>query len=113
MTKMKSVVYHEIAHAIVREMFDTLDKQILLSSLDPSHLQTKGHGEIWKMVCESIREEDCECQMYYTGMVANDLFLAFRYCCTFCGNKQYGKNKYFATKCSKCKSIIVIENNTI
>jgi hypothetical protein len=113
MKNMKSVIYHEIAHAIVREIFNGWTLQVLLLNIDPSHKINAGHGVIWKYVCDAIKEEQCVCEMFYSDFAQNDLFLPFRYCCVFCNNKQYGKTKFFAMRCSKCKSPITIENNPL
>jgi predicted SprT family Zn-dependent metalloprotease len=113
---MKSTIYHEIAHAIVREIFfykespsniDTLNK------IDSDHRPSKGHGEIWRLVCAAIVEKGVVCTQFYKPIVENNYFKNFRYICSDCGNKGYGNSKFFASRCSNCKKSVLIVTNII
>jgi hypothetical protein len=113
---MKSTIYHEIAHAIVREIFyypDSPSNISALDKIDTLHLFSKGHGVIWLAVCNAIKEKGVECTATYKNLKENDLFKNFRYICNVCSNKGYGNSKFFATRCSNCKSPIMVESNII
>jgi len=108
---MKPTIMHEIAHAIVREMFYFSPKFTMkeLNEIDPDNLHSKGHGNIWKKICKTISGEDC--QMYYKDFVETDFFKPFRYSCDYCGNQKYGNSRFFASRCSNCQKPILITDN--
>lgn len=113
---MKSTIYHEIAHGIVREIFfypESPSNKIVLNKLDPDHVPTKGHGKMFRLVCDAIVEKGVVCTTFYHNMMENDLFKKFRYICNVCQNKGYGNSKFFASRCAKCQSPITIESNII
>jgi len=113
---MKSTIYHEIAHAIVREIFyypESPSTILTLDKIDSDHIPSKGHGEIWRLVCAAIVEKGVVCTQYYKPIVENNYFKKFRYICSDCGNKGYGNSKFFAARCSKCQKKILVVTNTI
>lgn len=113
---MKSTIYHEVAHAIVRELFyypESPSNLQFLNSIDTDHIPSKGHGSVWRLICDTIKEKDVVCTQYYTKVVENNYFKNFRYFCTICGDKGYGNSKFFATRCTKCKSPVIVEKNII
>jgi len=113
---MKSTIYHEIAHAIVREIFyypESPSNIATLDKVDSDHRPSKGHGEIWRLVCAAIVEKGVTCTQFYKPIVENEYFKSFRYICNFCGNKGYGNSKFFASRCNKCQKAITIEQNII
>ena len=111
---MKSTIYHEVAHAIVKEIFSYSDSPSnigVLSKIDSDHFPSKGHGDIWRAVCKSIIVKGSECKTYYANMSKNDFFMKFRYICNICLNKGYGDSISFAERCSKCSAKIVVQSN--
>jgi predicted SprT family Zn-dependent metalloprotease len=113
---MKSTIYHEIAHAIVREIFyypESPSTIATLDKIDSDHRPSKGHGEIWRLVCAAIVEKGVVCTQYYKPIVENNYFKKFRYICTYCENKQYSNSKFFATRCSSCQKPIQVVTNII
>lgn len=109
--KSKHTILHEIAHAIVCELF-YFGKytQSELLNIDPKHFKTKGHGEIWEKVCKTINP-DGDCGVFYTDLRANDFFKKFRYFCINCKHKEYSDAPNFAKRCIKCFKPIIVEGN--
>jgi hypothetical protein len=107
----KDVILHEIAHAIVCEMFYfDREKTRNLKEVDPEHFKLKGHGKMWETVCNSINK-DGKCLRFYDNLKANDFFKRFRYYCVNCQHKEYGDSDNFAKRCIKCFKPIMIEGN--
>ena len=111
---MKSTIYHEAAHAIVREIFfypESPSNIDVLYKMDSDHRPSKGHGDIWRSVCKSIIVKGSECKTFYANMSTNNYFMKYRYICNSCSNKGYGNSPKFAERCSKCTKTIVVESN--
>jgi len=110
--QMEDTIYHEIAHAIVREIFysGVFGKPTPgeLASIDPSNAPTEGHGVIWEEIGAAIAGK--KLSRFFKGDF-QDSFKKFRYICNICSHKEFGENKTFARKCSKCNSPVFVENN--
>lgn len=109
MKEMEGVVLHEIAHAIVFEIF-LKNHTRSLNEIDPEHRNTHGHGKVWSSVCGSIKGAIEGCSRFYSGSNFKASFKDYRYECYNCGHKDYGDFKNFAIKCSKCGKSIITEN---
>jgi hypothetical protein len=107
----KDVIMHEIAHAIVDELFyfGSLTQSELIK-LDPEHFSREGHGAIWEKVCVAINEEG-KCSRFYENSKKNDMFMPYKYTCINCKHKSYGPTPTFAVKCGKCFKPVLIEGN--
>ena len=103
-------ILHEIAHAIVREVFYFKGRDFMLMELDPQNRLTQGHGRTWDMVCSAISGGKV-CDMYYRNAKLKDSFKLYKYECSFCGNIKYGNTNNFAARCSKCFRPIMIQKN--
>ncbi len=104
---MKDVVNHELAHAIISELFRKNPSEI--HKIDDQHKHTKGHGKLWKSVCKSLCGH--ECRIEYETANFKDSFKNYKYDCTFCGHKGYGDYLNFTENCSECKKSIITESN--
>jgi len=110
-TNSINTILHEIAHAIVCEIFyfGKLTQRDLIQ-IDPLHFSSKGHGEIWKKVCQTINPEG-SCERFYTELRANDFFKKYRYYCINCKHKEYSDAPNFAKRCVKCFKPVNVEGN--
>jgi hypothetical protein len=125
---LEDVMLHEIAHAIVAELFIMNPFELPLDKLKPSrikdlglykqpidiidqtHSESGGHGIMWAAVCEAI-SKGYICDMFYRLAEANELMEDYKYKCIRCSNEEYGSSSRFATKCSKCNTpVLVIKN---
>ena len=104
---MEETILHELAHAIVFEMFHFKGKWAELSMLDDLHKLTKGHGLLFKAVAKAIGSTG---DVFYKNMDAKESFKDFVYRCP-CGNTKYGDTPKFAEVCSNCKKMIDITRN--
>lgn len=111
--EVQNTIYHELAHAIIFEIFLFGNKMKQLDDIDPSYNTTQGHGMLFTKVCNALGSGKHDCGRYYTNLKAGDMFKKRRYVCRFCGNKQFGESENFATKCSKCNKPVIIESNVI
>lgn len=103
-TKMKEVILHEIAHAIVVEMFK--GNYDTLISIDYEHVTTNGHGKIWKEVCKVISGNDCP--TFYQDAKFKKSALPYTYECTNCGYVGHGSFQSFTNICEKCLSPVFV-----
>lgn len=110
--QMDGVILHEIAHAIVFEIFSPSNSfsQRDLKAVDSEHFATQGHGKVWGLVCSAIRGSAGGCSRYYEGANYKESFKNYRYECFNCGHKAYGNFMNFAVKCVKCDKPVIVEN---
>ena len=113
-TNIKETVHHEMAHAVVRELFyfsdDTFGVWSRFSEIDPLNEQTEGHGKIWEMICNTILEGG-GCSRYIEGLDLEVQFKDWKYECFNCGTKKFGNRSNFATKCVTCGKSVLIQKN--
>ena len=113
-TNIKETVHHEMAHAVVRELFyfsdDTFGVWSRFSEIDPLNDQTEGHGKIWEMICNTILEGG-GCSRYAEGLDLEVQFKDWKYECFNCGTKKFGNRSNFATKCVTCGKSVLIQKN--
>jgi len=113
-TNIKETVHHEMAHAVVRELFyfsdDTFGIWSRFSEIDPLNEQTEGHGKIWEMICNTILEGG-GCSRYAEGLDLEVQFKDWKYECFNCGTKKFGNRSNFATKCISCGKSVLIQKN--
>ena len=109
MKEMEGVILHEIAHAIVFEIFH-FGKVSGINLIDPEHNKTKGHGKIWSSICGSIKGSEGGCSRFYSDSNFKESFKNYKYDCFACGHKEYGDFNNFAVKCSKCGKSVLTEN---
>jgi len=113
-TNIKETVHHEMAHAVVRELFyfsdDTFGVWSRFSEIDPLNEQTEGHGKIWEMICNTILEGG-GCSRYAEGLDLEVQFKDWKYECFNCGTKKFGNRSNFATKCITCGKSVLIQKN--
>jgi len=111
---MTDVILHEIAHAIVFEIFSFEGEGTMfgLQQLDPEHFDKSkpGHGKIWKQVASALQGKEAE--TFYKNFEKNKLFLDYTYNCSNCGFKGYGATAYFANKCQRCYKPIFVQQNS-
>lgn len=109
---MRSVILHEIAHAIVMEIF-WFDKRSggydELHRIDDLHRLTEGHGLVWKAVCKALSNSDC--RVKYENANTTEAFKKFKYDCAFCDHTGYGDRPKFAENCSKCEKPVIVQAN--
>lgn len=125
---LEDTMLHEIAHAIVAEVFILNTFELPLDKLKPSrvqdlslykqpldiidqtHSESGGHGIMWAAVCEAI-SKGFICDMFYRLAQRNELMRDYKYKCIRCNNEEYGFSRNFANKCSKCGTpVLVIKN---
>ena len=113
-TNIKETVHHEMAHAVVRELFyfsdDTFGVWSRFLEIDPLNDQTEGHGKIWEMICNTILEGG-GCSRYAKGLDLEVQFKDWKYECFNCGTKKFGNRSNFATKCVTCGKSVLIQKN--
>jgi predicted SprT family Zn-dependent metalloprotease len=109
---MLDTIYHEIAHAIVFEVFYFKGMFAQLNQIDPANETTQGHGKIWKMICDLINPRG-NCSQFYTNAILAETFREYFYECAFCENVYYGNSRNFATNCNQCYKPIIVEKNRI
>ena len=111
---IKETVHHEMAHAVVRELFyfsdDTFGVWSRFLEIDPLNEQTEGHGKIWEMICNTILEGG-GCSRYAKGLDLEVQFKDWKYECFNCGTKKFGNRSNFATKCVTCGKSVLIQKN--
>jgi len=110
MQNATDTILHEIAHAIVFEVFYFSGNSYALEEIDPQNRVTAGHGRTWDMVCSAISNGKV-CEMYYKNSKLKESFKMYKYQCFNCGNIQYGNTLNFAEKCSKCFKPVITEKN--
>lgn len=110
MQNATDTILHEIAHAVVFEVFYFSGGWFALDSIDPQDKLTGGHGRTWDMVCSAISGGKV-CEMYYKNANLKESFKLYKYECYNCGNIQYGNSINFATRCSKCYKPIIVQKN--
>lgn len=113
---MRDTILHEIAHAIVFELFwfrDNLKEGGMndLHRIDDLHKVSKGHGMVWKAVCKALSQGENDCRIHYEKADFAPEFNKYRYDCSFCGHEAYGKTQRFASECEKCGKPIFVEVN--
>jgi len=108
----KDVMLHEMAHAVIFEIFYFSDqlKTIILLEKDPLHNASKGHGRFWDIVCGALTNQE-GCPRFYKNANLEESFKNFKYICYNCENKKFGNNPKFATRCSICGKAIIVEKN--
>lgn len=106
----KDIILHEIAHAIIFEVFYFKNNGVDLESIDKYHTITNGHGELWSLICKTISDGK-NCDIFYKDANLKESFKQYKYECFNCGNVEYGNFINFASKCSKCFKHIIIEKN--
>jgi predicted SprT family Zn-dependent metalloprotease len=104
-----NVILHEIAHAIVNEVF-LLPLGGLFNSFDPLHEATQGHGMTWDAVCRAINK-DGDCDRYYRNKDLKADFKFFKYQCGYCGDTKFSNSKSFATNCFRCFKPVIVQKN--
>lgn len=109
-SECEETVKHEIAHALICEIFYFTNKKDILISIDPEHYANEGHGKLFHSVCEKIYGQPCS--QFWKGSTefspeSND----YRYVCVRCGTKKYGNNPNFASRCVKCGTVVLVEKN--
>lgn len=110
---MESVILHEIAHAIVSEIF-YFNPQLTnaeLNRIDDQHLPTKGHGRIWKEVCHAVSGTEYDCSIMYKNSNLKDSIKNFVYNCPNCEHIGYGNSILFTKRCEKCDKSVIVEPN--
>jgi len=108
----KDVILHEIAHALVTEIFEKKLSKEQLSSLDPKHFLLKGHGELWREVCKSINQ-DGSCSQFYVNAMLQETFKTYMYDCAICRTKKYSNSSTFTKNCFKCGSPVIVVKSKI
>lgn len=106
---MKDVILHEIAHAIIFELFYFQGKSYELARLDDLHKISNGHGIIWKEVCKAISNK--ECPVFYLNANLKESFKNYKYSCPRCYHVGYGDSPFFTSECSNCGASIIVEKN--
>jgi len=106
---LDDVILHEIAHAIVNEVFKW-PLGFTFDSLDPYHKPTEGHGKIWESVCSAINLSG-GCSQYYRNKDLKDDFKFFKYQCGYCGDVKFSNAKSFATNCFRCLKPVIVQKN--
>lgn len=109
---MQSIILHEIAHAIVREIFFFSDSSYAtLNSIDPTNKTTGGHGVIFSEVCHAISGAKHNCGMSYADAQLSESIKNYKYDCPSCEHVAYGNSILFAKRCEKCDKSIIVEPN--
>lgn len=109
----KDVMLHEMAHAVIFEIFyftDNIAKKIAFNENDPYHKATKGHGKFWEIVCGALTGKE-GCERFYKNASLEEQFKTYRYVCLNCENKKYSNSPNFASRCSVCGKAVIIEKN--
>ena len=104
---MSETVNHEIAHAIVREIFS--GRMSELHRIDDQNRATQGHGRIWKQICAALCGH--ECRIKYENSNFAESFKEYKYTCFNCGHVGYGDYRGFQSNCEKCKKAVITEGN--
>jgi predicted SprT family Zn-dependent metalloprotease len=125
---MEDVIMHEIAHAIVFEIFYLNEFEIPFDQLkfykpedvskfshphemiDPQHFQTKGHGVSWANICNTLTGGYI-CDMYYRMQLNNEQMSNYMYKCINCNHEGFGDNPRFANKCANCGTAVLIQKH--
>jgi predicted SprT family Zn-dependent metalloprotease len=108
----KDVILHEIAHAIVTEVFERNMSKESLSNLDPKHFLLAGHGELWKKVCNAINKGGT-CAQFYANALLKESFKAYMYNCAVCSTTKYSNSSTFTKNCFKCGSPVIVVKSKI
>ena len=127
-TFMEDTILHEIAHAIVFEIFYLNEFEIPYDQLkfykpqdvhrfahphemiDPQHFETKGHGVTWANICNTL-SGGYICDMYYRMALKNEQMSNYMYKCINCNHEGFGDNSRFAKKCANCDTPVLIQKN--
>ncbi len=111
MNNMKDVVLHEMAHAMVSEVFYFFDQSRMsqLLAIDPNHKTDEGHGKVWIDFCHALSGKVCD--RYYENAKLAASFKNYRYKCFNCSHIEYGDNMKFATQCKRCGKGVLCEKN--
>lgn len=104
---MKDTILHELAHAIIFEMFYFKGRSYELLKIDDLHNLTKGHGLAFKAVAKAIGSSG---SVFYTNSNFKETFKDFVYRCP-CGNIEYGSSPKFTNVCSNCTKMVDIVSN--
>jgi|LakMenEpi03Aug12_release.lakeMendotaPanAssembly.Ray.scaffolds.fasta_scaffold01602_2 predicted SprT family Zn-dependent metalloprotease len=111
---MTDVILHEIAHAIVFEIFYFDGEGTIggLMQLDPEHFDKEkpGHGKMWKQVASALQGK--QASTFYINSQTNKYFLDYTYNCVNCGFKGFGATANFVSKCQKCLKPVFIQQNS-
>jgi hypothetical protein len=109
---MKDTILHEIAHAIMFEIFwyDVRHRDAL-SKIDELHRISQGHGILWGLVCAKLKGSKERCSITVSTPNKAEEFKPYFYKCPNCGNVEYGDSKYFASKCDECRFETFIQKN--
>jgi hypothetical protein len=125
---MEDTILHEIAHAIVFEIFYLNEFEIPYDQLkfykpediskflhphemiDPQHFKTKGHGVTWANICNTLTGGYI-CDMYYRMKLQNEQMSNYMYKCINCNHEGFGDNPRFANKCANCNTPVLIQKN--
>jgi predicted SprT family Zn-dependent metalloprotease len=127
-TFMEDTILHEIAHAIVFEVFYLNDFEIPYDQLkfykpedvfrfdhphqmiDPQHFETQGHGVTWANICNTLTGGYI-CDIFYRMMIKNEQMSNYMYKCINCNHEGFGDNSRFANKCANCGTPVLIQKN--
>lgn len=109
--KLKEVMLHEMAHAVVFEIFrhSNPSRWSEFKSIDPADGKTEGHGRAWAAVCHAISGNACD--QFYNNAIMAESFSNYKYECDFCGFSKYGKSIDFARHCGRCSKSVIVEEN--
>ncbi len=111
-TEMRDVIYHEIAHALVLEIFHfNKANERKLHAIDDSDKASKGHGSIWKAVSKAISGK--ELRIFYENANTKESFKPFMYECPNCEHVGYGDYFKFTDSCDNCNSSVLTQANII
>lgn len=110
--EMKNTILHEIAHAIMFEIF-WFDKRHIgaLSKIDELHKISQGHGILWGLVCAKIKGSKERCSITIDTPGKSEQFKPYFYECPNCNNVEYGYSPHFSFNCSNCGFETRIERN--
>jgi hypothetical protein len=117
---MIDVIYHEMAHAVVQEIFYFKDRGSILNQIDPSNKPSEGHGIIWENICVAINKDadfgkvgsrNSVCEKFYRNANMADSIKNFKYRCFNCSHVGYGVYKDFTETCSNCGKSVIVERN--
>ena len=127
-TFMEDTILHEIAHAIVFEVFYLNEFEIPYDQLkfykpedafrfdhphqmiDPQHFETQGHGVTWANICNTLTGGYI-CDIFYRMMIKNEQMSNYMYKCINCNHEGFGDNSRFAIKCANCGTPVLIQKN--
>jgi hypothetical protein len=127
---MVDVIYHEMAHAVVSEVFYFTGRSSVLDSIDPSNRPSEGHGLVWENLCIAINDTPPEkgsvsesnlfdkhnakrpvCARFYANANMSDSIKNYKYRCFNCSHVGYGSTNNFTERCSNCGKSVIVERN--